>query len=147
MAPINTHYKDKDCSALVMLTALSPEAVSNPCACGGLLNPCVSDRTNTHALLSPDAIAHVIAITPASAHVIRTTPELAPLPNPSVHNQYAQLYNHNRELLFSKYCATGLQCYYIASYSLSPNNWCNTPALDELPSDYDYIGDVDNDAG
>eukprot|EP00957_Ditylum_brightwellii_P137948 10517307-Ditylum_brightwellii.AAC.1 len=67
-----------------MLADLSLEAVSNPCARGGLSDPCVSDRTNTHALLSPDAIAHAIVITPASAHAIATTPELAPLPNPSV---------------------------------------------------------------
>eukprot|EP00957_Ditylum_brightwellii_P145581 11084570-Ditylum_brightwellii.AAC.1 len=49
-----------------------------------------------HALSSPDAIAHAIAITLASAHVIATTPELAPLPNPSVHDHYGQLYNHNK---------------------------------------------------
>eukprot|EP00957_Ditylum_brightwellii_P149187 11360958-Ditylum_brightwellii.AAC.1 len=67
-----------------MLADLSPEAVSNPCEHGGLSNPCVSDRTNTHDLSSPNAIAHAIAITPASAHVIATTPELAPLLNPSV---------------------------------------------------------------
>eukprot|EP00957_Ditylum_brightwellii_P106974 8161333-Ditylum_brightwellii.AAC.1 len=67
-----------------MLADLSPEAVSNPCACGGLSDPCVSDRTNMHALSSPDGIAHAIVITSASAHAITTTPELAPLPNPSV---------------------------------------------------------------
>ena len=70
MAPINTHSKDKDCSALAMLADLSLEAVSDTCACGGLL-----DRTNTHVLLSPDAIARVIAITPASDHAIAMTPE------------------------------------------------------------------------
>eukprot|EP00957_Ditylum_brightwellii_P032432 2457233-Ditylum_brightwellii.AAC.1 len=79
MAPLNTHSKDKDCSALAMLADLSPEAVSDPCARGGL-----SDRTNAHVLLSPDAIARAIAITPAS---IATTPsveapELGPLPIP-----------------------------------------------------------------
>eukprot|EP00957_Ditylum_brightwellii_P095009 7235307-Ditylum_brightwellii.AAC.1 len=66
MAPINTHSKDKDCSVLAMLAGLSPEAVSNPCARGELSDPCVSDCTNTHALSSPDEIAHAIAITPAS---------------------------------------------------------------------------------
>eukprot|EP00957_Ditylum_brightwellii_P153971 11719358-Ditylum_brightwellii.AAC.1 len=50
-----------------MLADLSLEAVSNPCAHGGLSDPCVLDYTNTHALSSPDAIAHAIAITPASA--------------------------------------------------------------------------------
>eukprot|EP00957_Ditylum_brightwellii_P198523 15130370-Ditylum_brightwellii.AAC.1 len=131
MAPINTHPKDKDCSALAMLAELSPEAVSNPCARGGLLDPCVSDCTNTYALSSPNAIAHAIAIMPASASAIAATPELAPLPNPSAHNCYTQLYNHNKELLCSKYCAAGLKCYNIASYSPSPNNWCNPPAMDE----------------
>eukprot|EP00957_Ditylum_brightwellii_P034151 2588403-Ditylum_brightwellii.AAC.1 len=78
MAPVNTHSKDKDCSALATLADLSLEAVSDPCAHGGLL-----DRTNTHVLLLPNAIA----ITPASDHVIAMTPsveapELGPLPIP-----------------------------------------------------------------
>jgi len=67
MAPLNTHSKDKDCSALAMLADLSPEAVSDPCERGGL-----SDRTNAHVLSSPDAIA----ITPASDHAIATTPSV-----------------------------------------------------------------------
>eukprot|EP00957_Ditylum_brightwellii_P017088 1288655-Ditylum_brightwellii.AAC.1 len=53
-----------------MLADLSPEAVSDLCAHGGLL-----DRTNTHVLSSPNAIACAIAITPASDHAIATTPE------------------------------------------------------------------------
>eukprot|EP00957_Ditylum_brightwellii_P100216 7637124-Ditylum_brightwellii.AAC.1 len=65
MAPITTHSKDKDYSALAMLADLSPDAVSDPCAHGGLL-----DHTNTHVLLSPDAIACAIAITPASDQAI-----------------------------------------------------------------------------
>eukprot|EP00957_Ditylum_brightwellii_P079211 6024465-Ditylum_brightwellii.AAC.1 len=62
-----------------MLADLSPEAVSDPCERGGLL-----DRTNVHVLSSLDAIACAIAITPA---LIATTPsveapELGPLPIP-----------------------------------------------------------------
>eukprot|EP00957_Ditylum_brightwellii_P061323 4654377-Ditylum_brightwellii.AAC.1 len=71
MVPINTHSKDKDCSALAILADLSPEAVSDPCARGGLL-----DCTNMHVLSSPDAIACAIAITPASDHAIATTPNV-----------------------------------------------------------------------
>eukprot|EP00957_Ditylum_brightwellii_P139763 10650552-Ditylum_brightwellii.AAC.1 len=78
-----------------MLADLSLEAISDPCARGGLL-----DRTNTHVLSSPDVIARSIAITPASDHAIATTPsveapELGPLPIPSVHKCYTQIYNHN----------------------------------------------------
>eukprot|EP00957_Ditylum_brightwellii_P024068 1815209-Ditylum_brightwellii.AAC.1 len=53
-----------------MLADLSPEAVSDPCAHGGLL-----DCTNMHVLSSPNAIAHAIVISPASDHGIATTPE------------------------------------------------------------------------
>eukprot|EP00957_Ditylum_brightwellii_P145182 11057929-Ditylum_brightwellii.AAC.1 len=62
-----------------MLADLSPEAVSDPCEHGRLL-----DRTNAHVLSSPDAIARAIAITPASIAMTPSVeaPELGPLPIP-----------------------------------------------------------------
>eukprot|EP00957_Ditylum_brightwellii_P033355 2526676-Ditylum_brightwellii.AAC.1 len=81
MAQINTHSQDKDCSALTMLADLSPEAVSNPRACGKLSDPCVSDQcTGPPAYVDPHltAFAQPVPVTTMPCMEINNTPCVPP---------------------------------------------------------------------
>eukprot|EP00957_Ditylum_brightwellii_P161148 12270140-Ditylum_brightwellii.AAC.1 len=81
MAPISTHFKDKDCSALAMFADLSTEAVFNPRAHGRLSDPCVSDqRTGPPACADPHltAFAQPVPVTTMPHMEITNTPCVPP---------------------------------------------------------------------